>query len=336
MSYHFPPLPPPAPQAREDGWSPARQRTFLETLAATGVVRAACEAVELSPRSAYNLRIRADGAAFRLGWDAAILIARARLADDLLARAIEGQQDVITRDEENGEIVRRRHDNRLAMSLLARLDRMADAPPEGSDAALARVAAQDFAAYLDMICPDSDSGAPALSAHEETEGQPPFPATDASAAAALPLSPAASAALFLATRMAPPPSANGWQPPAQEQCELRSPAAWQSPELVAFTARMRARDAAKTPEDAAATLRGVWWDAAAEEYRTDFPPPPGFIDEEEDEDYVIGDYERNLTPDEEAVQTARDEAERTLYTAAAAKARDAFFGFPLPQGKEAT
>ena len=85
---------------------PARQRIFLETLAATGVVRAACEAVELSPRSAYNLRIRADGAAFRLGWDAAILIARARLADDLLARAIEGQQDVITRDEENGEIVR--------------------------------------------------------------------------------------------------------------------------------------------------------------------------------------------------------------------------------------
>ncbi|MBB4641960.1 hypothetical protein [Rhizorhapis suberifaciens] len=98
-------------------------------------------------------RIRADGAAFRLGWDAAILIARARLADDLLARAIEGQQDVITRDEENGEIVRRRNDNRLAMSVLGRLDRMADAPAEGTDAALARIAAQDIAAYLDMIAP---------------------------------------------------------------------------------------------------------------------------------------------------------------------------------------
>ena len=50
---------------------------------------------------------------------------------------------------------------------------------------------------------------------------------------------------------------------------------------------------------------------------------------------MIGDYERNLTPEEEAVQFARDEAERALYAVAAAKARDAFFGFTLAQGKEA-
>jgi hypothetical protein len=312
-------LPPPAPRTRTDGWSPERQRQFLEVLAETGVVRAACDAVGLSHRSAYNLRIRADGAAFRLGWDAAILIARARLADELLARAIEGQEEVINRDEYSGEIVRRRHDNRLAMSLLGRLDRMADAPPEGSDAALARVAAQDFAAYLDMICADPDSASPALSGEEEAEGESPAPA-------ASPLSPGASAALFLAARMAPPPAANGSQPPAQEQCELHSRDAWQSPELKAFTARMRARDEAETPEELAATLRGVWWDDEEEEYRTDFPPPPGFMNEEEDEDYVIGDYERPLTPAEEAVQLARDDAERALHTAAAANARDAFFG----------
>ena len=274
MTCQFPPLPQPAEQIRADGWSPARQRLFLETLAATGVITAACDAAAISTRSAYALRIRRDGAAFRLGWDAAILIARARLADELLARALTGHEEVVRKDEDT--ITRRRHDNRLAMSMLSRLDRMADSPPEGSDAALARVVAQDFAAYLDLICPDPDHASPA-NGSEAAEGESPAPADSA-------LSPGASAALFLATRMAPPPPAKGWQTPAQEQCELHSTGGGQSPELVAFTARMRARDAAKTPEDAAATLRGVWWDAAAEEYRTDFPPPPGFIDEEEDED----------------------------------------------------
>src|SRR3546814_1439257 len=67
------------------------------------------------PTSAYALRIRRDGAAFRLGWDAAILIARARLADDLLARALTGHEEVIRKDMDAGEITRHRHDNRLAM-----------------------------------------------------------------------------------------------------------------------------------------------------------------------------------------------------------------------------
>ena len=157
MSYYFPSLPAPAEQIRADGWSPARQRLFLETLAATGIITAACAAAQISTRAAYTLRIRRDGAAFRLGWDAAILIARARLADDLLARALTGHEEVIRKDMEAGEITRHRHDNRLAMSMLSRLDRMADSPPAGSDAALARVVAQDFAAYLDMLCPEEQT-----------------------------------------------------------------------------------------------------------------------------------------------------------------------------------
>ncbi|MCB4862481.1 hypothetical protein K7W03_23090, partial [Sphingobium sp. PNB] len=159
MTCQFPPLPTPAQQIRADGWSPARQRAFLETLAATGIILSACEAAHISPRSAYALRIRRDGAAFRLGWDAAILIARARLADDLLARALTGHEEVIRKDMDAGEITRHRHDNRLAMSMLSRLDRMADSPPQGSDAALARVVAQDFAAYLDMLCPEDQAQA---------------------------------------------------------------------------------------------------------------------------------------------------------------------------------
>ena len=58
MSYHFSSLPTAADQVRADGWSPARQRHFLETLAATGVITTACDAVHISARAAYALRIR--------------------------------------------------------------------------------------------------------------------------------------------------------------------------------------------------------------------------------------------------------------------------------------
>src|SRR3546814_11453868 len=95
------------------------------------------------PTSAYALRLRRDGAAVRLGWDAAILIARARLADDLLARALTGHEEVIRKDMDAGEITRHRHDNRLAMSMLSRLDRMADSPPQGSDAEIGRASCRE-------------------------------------------------------------------------------------------------------------------------------------------------------------------------------------------------
>ena len=224
MTVQFPPLAPslpgdlptPADAIRADGWTPARQRRFLETLAATGVIMLACESVRITTRSAYNLRIRHDGAAFRLGWDAAILIARDRLATDLLSRAICGQEEVIRRDPDNHEIRRHRHDNRLAMSMLARLDRMADAPAEGSDAALARIVAQDFVAYLDMICPEeavreeaARDGLPRAGhepsartrAHAQTRrGERPDDPEPGEAQGAAVLAPAASVAMFIAVR----------------------------------------------------------------------------------------------------------------------------------------
>ncbi|GLV20484.1 hypothetical protein TomMM35A_03440 [Sphingobium sp. TomMM35A] len=338
MSYHFPPLPTAAEQIRADGWSPARQRQFLETLAATGVITTACDAVHISPRAAYALRIRRDGAAFRLGWDAAILIARARLADELLARALTGHEEVIHKDEDT--ITRRRHDNRLAMSMLSRLDRMADNPPEGSDAALARVVAQDFAAYLDMLCPDEQSGqsapeqAPAqqdqpglappstpvtpdmdeASSHDASLRDPALgPCIDSTATA---LSPGASAALFIAARMAlhdGKRAANaGHAHPFHERCELRPP-------LV--------DRATLPPDEAAARLRGAWWDEEREAWRTDYPAPPGFDGEESGDIYDIDGYERDLTPRESEALAALEEAQRRPYEAAAALARDAFFGF---------
>ena len=317
MSYHFSSLPTAADQVRADGWSPARQRLFLETLAATGIIRSACDAAQISTRAAYALRIRRDGAAFRLGWDAAILIARARLADELLARALTGQEEVIRKDADAGEITRRRHDNRLAMSMLARLDRMADSPPEGSDAALARVVAQDFAAYLDMLCPPEAAPEKAEAAHptaqDRQEDALPDPCpSDSLEATATALSPGASAALFIAARMALHEGKKADPHPSHEHCELR-------PQIV--------DRATLPPDEAAARLRGAWWDEEREAWRTDYPAPPGFDGEESGDLYDIDAYERDLTPQESEALALLAEAQRRPYEAAAALARDAFFGF---------
>ena len=61
-------------------WTPQVQRAFLEALAVEGSVRRACQTAGKSWRTAYALRMQGRGAAFALGWDGAVLIARARLA----------------------------------------------------------------------------------------------------------------------------------------------------------------------------------------------------------------------------------------------------------------
>ncbi len=138
---------PPKRAVRCGGWSADKQADFLRAMATGGDVMAACKVTGLSVASAYALRTRRQGALFALGWDAAVLVARARLADELLARALNGQTETIVRDEES--VRRHRHDNRLAMAMLTRLDRRAEG--ESADAALARIVAQDFDAFVDLI-----------------------------------------------------------------------------------------------------------------------------------------------------------------------------------------
>ena len=113
-----------------------------------------CRVTGLSVSSAYAFRQRAAGTAFALGWRAAALVARDRLADRLMARAIDGQVETITRPD--GSVVERhRYDNRIAMGVLTRLDRMVETAPADPAAAAAshaaRVVAQDFEAFLDTI-----------------------------------------------------------------------------------------------------------------------------------------------------------------------------------------
>ena len=111
----------------------------------------------MSAASAYPLRSR--DRRFADGWDAAGLIARARLADDLADRAINGCVEQIWRD---GCIVgeRHRHDNRLSFAVLRRLDTLCDFDPNDRTRAQQLTGAWD--AYLTAIEEGRDDDAAAL------------------------------------------------------------------------------------------------------------------------------------------------------------------------------
>lgn len=57
---------------RHDGWTPARQRHFIQVLAATNSVSKACQAVGMSRVSAYALRDRDNASDFRRAWTHAL------------------------------------------------------------------------------------------------------------------------------------------------------------------------------------------------------------------------------------------------------------------------
>lgn len=141
--------------ARHDGWLPEKQRAFLEAVARGLSVEQACRFVGMSVSSAYAFRNRAAGAAFALGWRAANLRARDVIADTLLARAIDGQVESTTRAD--GTVVsRHRFDNRLAATMLARLDRQAEGA--AADHHAARLVAQDWEAFCDTLEQDDGPG----------------------------------------------------------------------------------------------------------------------------------------------------------------------------------
>jgi hypothetical protein len=99
----------PTPTIRHDGWTGDKMASFLETLAETAVVAEACDQARMGISSAYALRCR--NPAFAAAWDAALTIARERLADTLLARSMEGNVEQLYKD---GELIGERHllDNR--------------------------------------------------------------------------------------------------------------------------------------------------------------------------------------------------------------------------------
>lgn len=275
-------------------WTPKLQRAFLESLATTGSVKIASTSVGMSPRATYDLRHKPQGAAFRLGWAAAVLIARSRLADELLDRAIWGHDEItiVTREDDRSFTKRRRIESRLGLAMLARLDKMVETRAQAGEDMLAQIIAGDWPGFLSLFDIDSDN--------KDAEGHN------------------AALALWLAGRdnRANPLAALGPDDAiasevAQNYADFGEDG--QTPE---------------TPEEAAAAMT-VWFDDRAGEWRTDFPPPEGFYGYE---DGQFGDpaYARELDDDELELYEVRRMAEVTPLRQAGEAARRTFFALPAP------
>ena len=102
---------------RHDGWTPARQKAFIEALADTGSVSRAAAMVNMAQTNCYTLR-RAPGAEeFRRAWEAALDFGVARMKDIAFERAIEGQLMPVFKDGKLMGFSRKRNDALLMFCL---------------------------------------------------------------------------------------------------------------------------------------------------------------------------------------------------------------------------
>ena len=108
-------------RARFDGWTPDRQRDFIEALAECGVVREAAARVGMTQQSAARLRRRDGAESFGRAWDRALGLGGERLRSVAYERAVEG---VLKKRYWRGRVVgeERIYDNRLLISLLAKFE----------------------------------------------------------------------------------------------------------------------------------------------------------------------------------------------------------------------
>ena len=135
-------------RARADGWTPERQRGFLEALATCGSVAGAARSVGMTREGAYALRRRADARGFAQAWEAARLLATDHLIDLAWDRVTAG---VLRQIYYHGELVgeTRQFDNRLLLSLIAQNRALlAESEAAASPAVIGAVVA-DWEAALD-------------------------------------------------------------------------------------------------------------------------------------------------------------------------------------------
>lgn len=102
---------------RSNGWNEAVQRAFIEALANSGSVKAACKKVGRATTGAYQLRRQPDAREFAAAWDAALAYGMLRVEDEAIDRAINGTEETV---HYHGELVatRRRYNERLVMFML--------------------------------------------------------------------------------------------------------------------------------------------------------------------------------------------------------------------------
>lgn len=102
---------------RHDGWTPERQRGFIEALADTGSVEAAARTVNMSSVGAYHLRRQPGAESFRAAWEAALQLGVQRIEDVVMDRALNGVEEPLY---SYGKLVgtRTRYNDRLLMFIL--------------------------------------------------------------------------------------------------------------------------------------------------------------------------------------------------------------------------
>ncbi len=139
--------PVPRQRMRRGGWSAERQRQFIELLAETGSVRAACRRLGVGEHHIYKLRNHPEAASFRKAWEAALDLGIARIEDVAMDRALNGVEEPVYH---RGELVgtRRAYNDRLLMFMLRNRapERFAEGKPRAMNAVdkmeLARLKAQ--------------------------------------------------------------------------------------------------------------------------------------------------------------------------------------------------
>ncbi|HYI47491.1 MAG TPA: hypothetical protein VEX35_03405 [Allosphingosinicella sp.] len=136
-------------RARVDGLSGVKQAVFLEGISVGLTVAEAAAKAEISVTAVYNFANRHAGRAFAIAWDAAARRARRSFADHLHERALKGQTEILR--DKDGALIGTRHrlDNRLALGMLTRLDRKAEAWRE--DERLIAAVSEEFEELLDII-----------------------------------------------------------------------------------------------------------------------------------------------------------------------------------------
>ena len=77
------------------GWTPDKQLSFIEGLAATGSVRMACEGCGMSLGGVYKLRNAPGAGSFARAWDIAVGMGAARIRDVLFDHAIHGVPETV-------------------------------------------------------------------------------------------------------------------------------------------------------------------------------------------------------------------------------------------------
>lgn len=311
-------------RTRHDGWTADRQRIFLQALSEGAGVTHACRVVGMSQQSAYALRRSARGAGFALGWQAAQLLGREVLADDLLERAMNGVTETFT--YRNGDTAERhRHDNRLAMAMLSRMDRMADAARHEASHAAARLVAREFDQYLDLIGKDAGPARAGLflGARAEAASDDDLAPIRALARADRWLRTHVDLAEPLATADLDPGQRADWSAEQWARAEaaglvqLAPPAPEPAPEP-------DSRDGIPQLHQLCGEQEPVWWDEGEEKWRTRFPPPEGFYGEQ-DGDYGDSGYSRELTNDEEEEIEAPHRREVAARRVVEDAERDRFF-----------